>query len=172
MKEFLVKIERVTKKSGPNQKTSQRGEQYDSYNYDIEISAGDDMFIVSKFIAVDTGKKPDDALNRANLFVGAVGTMKISSSIGDYTKDGETYRIERKRIESFTCYNKREEAEAQGMIDAYAQSQAAMREAAAVQAQMAQAQSAQQAAQAAQQAAVAPEMPNETVLGDGSGLPF
>ena len=51
------------------------------------------------------------------------------------------------------------------MVDAYAQSQAAMREAEAVQAQM-QAQAAQQAA------AVGPEMPNETVLGDGSGLPF
>lgn len=169
MKEFLVKIERVTKKSGPNQKTSQRGEQYDSYNYDIEISAGDDMFIVSKFIAVDTGKKPDEALNRANLFVGAVGTMKISSSIADYTKDGESYRIGRLRIESFNCYNKREDAEEQSMVDAYAQSQAAMREAAAAQAQMAQMQAAQQSAQAA---AVAPEMPTETVLGDGSGLPF
>lgn len=157
MKEFLVKIERVTKKSGPNQKTSQRGEQYDSYNYDIEISAGDDMFIVSKFIAVDTGKKPDEALNRANLFVGAVGTMKISSSIADYTKDGEYYRIERKRIESFACYNKREQAEAEK----------AFAEAAAVGQAIPQAQ-----AQAAQQAAVAPEMPNETVMGDGSGLPF
>ena len=159
MKEFLVKIERVTKKSGPNQKTSQRGEQYDSYNYDIEISAGDDMFIVSKFIAVDTGKKPDEALNRANMFVGAVGMMKISSSIGDYTKDGETYRIERKRIESFACYNKKEDAEAQRMIDG-AQSQAQ----AVAQAQM-------QAAQA-QAVAVPPEMPTETVMGDGSGLPF
>ena len=163
MKEFLVKIERVTKKSGPNQKISQRGEQYDSYNYDIEISAGDDMFIVSKFIAVDTGKKPDEALNRANLFVGAVGMMKISSSIGDYTKDGETYRIERKRIESFACYNKREDAEAQRMIDAqdnaYAEAQAAVRE--AVQAQAAQA-----------QAALPPEMPTETVMWDGSGLQF
>ena len=159
MKEFLVKIERVTKKSGPNQKTSQRGEQYDSYNYDIEISAGDDMFIVSKFIAVDTGKKPDEALNRANMFVGAVGMMKISSSIGDYTKDGETYRIERKRIESFACYNKREDAEAHRMIDGAqaAQAQAAMRE--AVQAQK-------------EAAAVPPEMPTDTVMGDGSGLPF
>ena len=152
MKEFLVKIERVTKKSGPNQKTSQRGEQYDSYNYDIEISAGDDMFIVSKFIAVDTGKKPDEALNRANLFVGAVGMMKISSSIGDYTKDGETYRIERKRIESFACYNKREQ-----------EAEKAFAEAAAV---------GQAIPQAQAQAAVAPEMPTETVLGDGSGLPF
>lgn len=152
MKEFLVKIERVTKKSGPNQKTSQRGEQYDSYNYDIEISAGDDMFIVSKFIAVDTGKKPDEALNRANLFVGAVGTMKISSSIADYTKDGEYYRIERKRIESFACYNKREQ-----------EAEKAFAEAAAV---------GQAIPQAQAQAAVAPEMPTETVMGDGSGLPF
>ena len=152
MKEFLVKIERVTKKSGPNQKTSQRGEQYDSYNYDIEISAGDDMFIVSKFIAVDTGKKPDEALNRANLFVGAVGTMKISSSISDYTKDGENYRIERKRIESFACYNKREQ-----------EAEKAFAEAAAV---------GQAIPQAQAQAAVPPEMPNETVMGDGSGLPF
>lgn len=155
MKEFLVKIERVTKKSGPNQKTSQRGEQYDSYNYDIEISAGDDMFIVSKFIAVDTGKKPDEALNRANLFVGAVGTMKISSSIADYTKDGENYRIERKRIESFACYNKREQ-----------EAEKAFAEAAAV------GQAIPQAAAAQAQAAVAPEIPNETVMGDGSGLPF
>lgn len=155
MKEFLVKIERVTKRSGPNQKTSQRGEQYDSYNYDIEISAGDDMFIVSKFIAVDTGKKPDEALNRANLFVGAVGTMKISSSIADYTKDGENYRIERKRIESFACYNKREQ-----------EAEKAFTEAAAV------GQAIPQAVQAQAQAAVAPEMQTETVLGDGSGLPF
>lgn len=152
MKEFLVKIERVTKKSGPNQKTSQRGEQYDSYNYDIEISAGDDMFIVSKFIAVDTGKKPDEALNRANMFVGAVGTMKISSSIADYTKDGENYRIERKRIESFACYNKREQ-----------EAEKAFAEAAAV---------GQAIPQAQAQAAVAPEMPTDTVMGDGSGLPF
>ena len=155
MKEFLVKIERVTKKSGPNQKTSQRGDQYDSYNYDIEISAGDDMFIVSKFIAVDTGKKPDEALNRANLFVGAVGTMKISSSIADYTKDGENYRIERKRIESFACYNKREQ-----------EAEKAFAEAAAV------GQAIPQAVQAQAQAAVAPEMPTETVMGDGSALPF
>ena len=152
MKEFLVKIERVTKKSGPNQKTSQRGDQYDSYNYDIEISAGDDMFIVSKFIAVDTGKKPDEALNRSNLFVGAVGTMKISSSIADYTKDGENYRIERKRIESFACYNKREQ-----------EAEKAFAEAAAV---------GQAIPQAQAQAAVQPEMPTETVIGDGSGLPF
>ena len=155
MKEFLVKIERVTKKSGPNQKTSQRGEQYDSYNYDIEISAGDDMFIVSKFIAVDTGKKPDEALNRANLFVGAVGTMKISSSIADYTKDGENYRIERKRIESFACYNKREQ-----------EAEKAFAEAASV------GQAIPQAVQDQAQAAVQPEMPTETVMGDGSGLPF
>lgn len=154
MKEFLVKIERVTKKSGPNQKTSQRGEQYDSYNYDIEISAGDDMFIVSKFIAVDTGKKPDEALNRANLFVGAVGTMKISSSIADYTKDGEYYRIERKRIESFVCYNKREQEDEKAFAEAAAVGQAIP----------------QAAAQA--QAAVPPEMQTETVMGDGSGLPF
>lgn len=152
MKEFLVKIERVTKKSGPNQKTSQRGEQYDSYNYDIEISAGDDMFIVSKFIAVDTGKKPDEALNRANLFVGAVGTMKISSSIGDYTKDGENYRIERKRIESFICYNKREQ-----------EAEKAFAESAAI---------GQTIPQSEAQAQAVQEMPNETVMGDGSGLPF
>lgn len=125
MKEFLVKIERVTKKSGPNRKISQRGEQYDSYSYDVEISAGDDMFIVRKFIAVDPGKKPDDILERANIFAGAVGTMKISSSIRDYTKEGETYRIESKRIESFACYNKREEAEAQRMIDGAQAAQAA-----------------------------------------------
>ena len=164
MKEFLVKIERVTKKSGPNQKTSQRGEQYDSYNYDIEISAGDDMFIVSKFIAVDTGKKPDEALNRANLFVGAVGTMKISSSIADYTKDGETYRIERKRIESFTCYNKREQAEAERMINSAQDAENAFAKEAAAQAIP--------QAQAHAQEAVPPEMPTETVMGDGSGLPF
>ena len=162
MKEFLVKIERVTKSSGPNQKTNQRGEQYDSYSYDVEISAGDDMFIVSKFIAVDPGKNPDEVINRINIFPGAIGTMKISSSIRDYMKEGKTYRIESKRIDSFICYNKREEAEAQRMIDAYAQSQEAAREVAAVQAQM----------QAARQAAVQPEMPNETVMGDGSGLPF
>ena len=90
MKEFLVKIERVTKSSGPNQKTNQRGEQYDSYSYDVEISAGDDMFIVSKFIAVDPGKNPDEVINRINIFPGAIGTMKISSSIGDYTKQNGT----------------------------------------------------------------------------------
>ena len=169
MKEFLVKIERVTLKSGPTQKTSQRGEPYTAYSYDVEISAGDDMFLIDKFIMVKEGSTIDEAIKRENLFVGAVGMMKISSSIGEYTKEGKTYRIGRLRIESFNCYNKREEAEAQGMIDAYAQSQAAMREAEAVQAQMAQAQASQQAAQAA---AVAPEMPTETVLGDGSGLPF
>ena len=153
MKEFLVKIERVTKCSGPNQKTNQRGEQYDSYSYDVEISAGDDMFIVSKFIAVDPGKNPDEVINRINIFPGAIGTMKISSSIGDYTKqNGTPGRIERKRIDSFLCYNKREETEAQRMIN---NAQAA----AAVQAQAA-------------AAAVQPEMPTETVIGDGSGLPF
>ena len=151
MKEFLVKIERVTKSSGPNRKTNQRGEQYDSYSYDVEISAGDDMFIVSKFIAVDPGKNPDDVINRINIFPGAIGTMKISSSIRDYMKEGKTYRIESKRIDSFLCYNKREEAEAQRMINNAQE--------AAVQAQ-------------AQAAAVPPEMPTETVMGDGSGLPF
>ena len=151
MKEFLVKIERVTKSSGPNQKTNQRGEHYDSYSYDVEISAGDDMFIVSKFIAVDPGKNPDDVINRINIFPGAIGTMKISSSIRDYMKEGKTYRIESKRIDSFLCYNKREEAEAQRMINNAQE--------AAVQAQ-------------AQAAAVPPEMPTETVMGDGSGLPF
>ena len=151
MKEFLVKIERVTKSSGPNQKTNQRGEQYDSYSYDVEISAGDDMFIVSKFIAVDPGKNPDDVINRINIFPGAIGTMKISSSIRDYMKEGKTYRIESKRIDSFLCYNKREEAEAQRMINNAQE--------AAVQAQ-------------AQAAAVPQEMPTETVMGDGSGLPF
>ena len=151
MKEFLVKIERVTKSSGPNRKTNQRGEPYDSYSYDVEISAGDDMFIVSKFIAVDPGKNPDDVINRINIFPGAIGTMKISSSIRDYMKEGKTYRIESKRIDSFLCYNKREEAEAQRMINNAQE--------AAVQAQ-------------AQAAAVPPEMPTETVMGDGSGLPF
>ena len=151
MKEFLVKIERVTKSSGPNRKTNQRGEPYDSYTYDVEISAGDDMFIVSKFIAVDPGKNPDDVINRINIFPGAIGTMKISSSIRDYMKEGKTYRIESKRIDSFLCYNKREEAEAQRMINNAQE--------AAVQAQ-------------AQAAAVPPEMPIDTVMGDGSGLPF
>ena len=151
MKEFLVKIERVTKSSGPNQKTNQRGEQYDSYSYDVEISAGDDMFIVSKFIAVDPGKNPDEVINRINIFPGAIGTMKISSSIRDYMKEGKTYRIESKRIDSFLCYNKREEAEAQRMINNAQE--------AAVQAQ-------------AQAVAVPPEMPTDTVMGDGSGLPF
>ena len=166
MKEFLVKIERVTLKSEPKQKISQRGEPYTAYSYDVEISAGDDMFLIDKFIMVKAGGTIEEALKRDNLFAGAVGMMKISSSIGEYTKEGKTYRIGRLRIESFNCYNKREEAEAQGMIDAYAQSQAAMREAEAVQAQMAQAQASQQAA------AVAPEMPTDTVMGDGSGLPF
>ena len=166
MKEFLVKIERVTLKSEPKQKISQRGEPYTAYSYDVEISAGDDMFLIDKFIMVKEGSTIDEAIKRENLFIGAVGMMKISSSIGEYTKEGKTYRIGRLRIESFNCYNKREEAEAQGMIDAYAQSQAAMREAASVQAQMAQAQASQQAA------AVAPEMPTETVMGDGSCLPF
>ena len=151
MKEFLVKIERVTKSSGPNQKTNQRGEQYDSYSYDVEISAGDDMFIVSKFIAVDPGKNPDEVINRINIFPGAIGTMKISSSIRDYMKEGKTYRIESKRIESFLCYNKREKEEAQRMINNAQE--------AAVQAQAA-------------AAAVPPEMPIDTVMGDGSGLPF
>ena len=169
MKEFLVKIERVTLKGEPKKKMSQRGEPYTAYSYDVEISAGDDMFLIDKFIMVKEGSTIDEAIKRENLFVGAVGMMKISSSIGEYTKEGKTYRIGRLRIESFNCYNKREEAEAQSMVDAYAQSQAAMREAAAVQAQMAQAQAAQQAASAA---AVPPEMPNETVMGDGSGLPF
>ena len=161
MKEFLVKIERVTLKGEPKQKINQRGEPYTAYTYDLEISAGDDMFLIDKFIMVKEGKTIEEAIKRENLFVGAVGMMKISFSIADYTtKDGKPGRIGRLRIESFACYNKREEAEAQSMVDAYAQSQAAARE--AVQAQM----------QAAQQAAVAPEMPTETVMGDGSGLPF
>ena len=166
MKEFLVKIERVTLKGEPKQKISQRGEPYTAYSYDVEISAGDDMFLIDKFIMVKAGGTIEEALKRENLFTGAVGMMKISSSIGEYTKEGKSYRIGRLRIESFDCYNKREEAEAQSMVDAYAQSQAAMRE--AVQAQAA-SQAAQQAAQAE---AVGPEMPNETVMGDGSGLPF
>ena len=161
MKEFLVKIERVTLKSGPTQKTSQRGEPYTAYSYDVEISAGDDMFLIDKFIMVKAGNTIEEAIKRENLFAGAVGMMKISSSIGEYTKEGKSYRIGRLRIESFDCYNKREDADAQRMIDAYAQSQEAARE--AVQAQM----------QAARQAAaVPPEMPTETVMGDGSGLPF
>lgn len=164
MKEFLVKIERVTLKSEPKQKINQRGEPYTAYSYDVEISAGDDMFLIDKFIMVKAGGTIEEALKRENLFTGAVGMMKISSSIGEYTKEGKSYRIGRLRIESFECYNKREEAEAQSMVDAYAQSQAAMREAVQAQAQAAQ--------QAAQQAAVAPEMPTETVMGDGSGLPF
>ena len=165
MKEFLVKIERVTLKGEPKQKINQRGEPYTAYTYDLEISAGDDMFLIDKFIMVKEGNTIEEAIKRENLFVGAVGMMKISSSIADYTtKDGKPGRIGRLRIESFACYNKREEAEAQSMVDAYAQSQSAMREAAAVQAQIAEAQAAH--------AAVPPEMPNETVMGDGSGLPF
>lgn len=160
MKEFLVKIERVTLKGEPKQKISQRGEPYTAYSYDVEISAGDDMFLIDKFIMVKSGGTIEEAIKRENLFAGAVGMMKISSSIGEYTKEGKTYRIGRLRIESFDCYNKREEAEYQRMIDAQAQSEAQAQ--AAVQAQ----------AQAAQQAAVAPEMPTETVMGDGSGLPF
>ena len=169
MKEFLVKIERVTLKGEPKQKISQRGEPYTAYTYDVEISAGDDMFLIDKFIMVKAGGTIEEAIKRENLFAGAVGMMKISSSIADYTtKDGKPGRIGRLRIESFACYNKKEDADAQRMVDAYAESQAAAREAAAVQAQ-----AAQQAAQAAQQAAaVGPEMPNETVMGDGSGLPF
>lgn len=162
MKEFLVKIERVTLKGEPKKKMSQRGEPYTAYSYDVEISAGDDMFLIDKFIMVKEGSTIEEAIKRENLFVGAVGMMKISSSIGEYTKEGKTYRIGRLRIESFNCYNKREEAEAERIVDAYAQSQAAVRE--AVQAQAVQAQAAH--------AAVAPEMPNETVMGDGSGLPF
>ena len=163
MKEFLVKIERVTLKGEPKQKINQRGEPYTAYTYDLEISAGDDMFLIDKFIMVKEGNTIEEAIKRENLFVGAVGMMKISSSIADYTtKEGKPGRIGRLRIESFACYNKREEADAQRMIDAQAQSQAAARE--AVQAQIAQAQAAH--------AAVAPEMPNETVMGDGSGLPF
>ena len=158
MKEFLVKIERVTLKSGPTQKTSQRGEPYTAYSYDVEISAGDDMFLIDKFIMVKAGGTIEDALKRENLFAGAVGMMKISSSIGEYTKEGKSYRIGRLRIESFDCYNKREDADAQRMIDganaAQAQAQAAVQ------------------AQAAQAAAVPPEMQTETVMGDGSGLPF
>ena len=157
MKEFLVKIERVTLKSGPTQKTSQRGEPYTAYIYDVEISAGDDMFLIDKFIMVKAGNTIEEAIKRENLFVGAVGMMKISSSIGEYTKEGKSYRIGRLRIESFDCYNKREDADAQRMIDGANAAQAQAQ--AAVQAQ-------------AQAAAVPPEMPTETVMGDGSGLPF
>ena len=157
MKEFLVKIERVTLKSGPTQKTSQRGEPYTAYSYDVEISAGDDMFLIDKFIMVKAGNTIEEAIKRENLFAGAVGMMKISSSIGEYTKEGKSYRIGRLRIESFDCYNKREDADAQRMIDGANAAQAQAQ--AAVQAQ-------------AQAAAVPPEMPNETVMGDGSGLPF
>ena len=157
MKEFLVKIERVTLKSGPTQKTSQRGEPYTAYSYDVEISAGDDMFLIDKFIMVKAGNTIEEAIKRENLFAGAVGMMKISSSIGEYTKEGKSYRIGRLRIESFECYNKREDADAQRMIDGANAAQAQAQ--AAVQAQ-------------AQAAAVPPEMPTETVMGDGSGLPF
>ena len=157
MKEFLVKIERVTLKSGPTQKTSQRGEPYTAYSYDVEISAGDDMFLIDKFIMVKAGNTIEEAIKRENLFAGAVGMMKISSSIGEYTKEGKSYRIGRLRIESFDCYNKREDADAQRMIDGANAAQAQAQ--AAVQAQ-------------AQAAAVPPEMPNETVMGDGIGLPF
>ena len=158
MKEFLVKIERVTLKGEPKQKISQRGEPYTAYSYDVEISAGDDMFLIDKFIMVKAGNTIEEAIKRENLFAGAVGMMKISSSIGEYTKEGKSYRIGRLRIESFDCYNKREDADAQRMIDganaAQAQAQAAVQ------------------AQAAQAAAVPPEMPIDTVMGDGSGLPF
>ena len=158
MKEFLVKIERVTLKGEPKQKISQRGEPYTAYSYDVEISAGDDMFLIDKFIMVKAGNTIEEAIRRENLFAGAVGMMKISSSISEYTKEGKSYRIGRLRIESFDCYNKREDADAQRMIDganaAQAQAQAAVQ------------------AQAAQAAAVPPEMPTETVMGDGSGLPF
>ena len=158
MKEFLVKIERVTLKGEPKQKISQRGEPYTAYSYDVEISAGDDMFLIDKFIMVKAGNTIEEAVKRENLFAGAVGMMKISSSIGEYTKEGKSYRIGRLRIESFDCYNKREDADAQRMIDganaAQAQAQAAVQ------------------AQAAQAAAVPPEMPIDTVMGDGSGLPF
>ena len=157
MKEFLVKIERVTLNSGPTQKTSQRGEPYTAYSYDVEISAGDDMFLIDKFIMVKAGNTIEEAIKRENLFAGAVGMMKISSSIGEYTKEGKSYRIGRLRIESFDCYNKREDADAQRMIDGANAAQAQAQ--AAVQAQ-------------AQAAAVPPEMPTETVMGDGSGLPF
>ena len=157
MKEFLVKIERVTLKSGPTQKTSQRGEPYTAYSYDVEISAGDDMFLIDKFIMVKAGNTIEEAIKRENLFAGAVGMMKISSSIGEYTKEGKSYRIGRLRIESFDCYNKREDADAHRMIDGANAAQA-------------QAQAAVQAQE--QAAAVQPEMPTETVMGDGSGLPF
>ena len=157
MKEFLVQIERVTLKSGPTQKTSQRGEPYTAYSYDVEISAGDDMFLIDKFIMVKAGNTIEEAIKRENLFAGAVGMMKISSSIGEYTKEGKSYRIGRLRIESFDCYNKREDADAQRMIDGANAAQAQAQ--AAVQAQ-------------AQAAAVPPEMPIDTVMGDVSGMPF
>ena len=102
MKEFLVKIERVTLKGEPKQKINQRGEPYTAYTYDLEISAGDDMFLIDKFIMVKEGNTIEEAIKRENLFVGAVGMMKISSSIADYTtKDGKPGRIGRLRIESF-----------------------------------------------------------------------
>ena len=170
MKEFLVKIERVTLKGEPKQKISQRGEPYTAYSYDVEISAGDDMFLIDKLIMVKAGGTIEEAIKRENLFAGAVGMMKISSSIGEYTKDGKTYRIGRLRIESFDCYNKREEADAQSIVNDYLAahaSKAAQEQAIAeAKAQMAAAQA------AAQAAAVPPEMPTETVMGDGSGLPF
>ena len=163
MKEILVKIERVTLKSGPTQKTNQRGEPYTAYSYDVEISAGDDMFLIDKFIMVKAGNTIEEIIKRENLFAGAVGMMKISSSIADYTtKDGKTGRIGRLRIESFDCYNKREEADAQRMIDSQVANEQAQ--------SAAQAQAAVQAQKAA--VAVPPEMPTETVMVDGSGLPF
>ena len=170
MKEILVKIERVTLKGEPKRKINQRGEPYTAYSYDVEVSAGDDMFLIDKFIMVKEGGTIDEALKRENLFVGAVGMMKISSSIGEYTKDGKTYRIGRLRIESFNCYNKREEAEAQSMVNDYLAAQASK---AAQEQAIAEAKAQMAAAQAAAQAAaVGPEMPNETVMVDGSGLPF
>ena len=170
MKEFLVKIERVTLKGEPKQKISQRGEPYTAYSYDVEISAGDDMFLIDKFIMVKEGNTIEEAIKRENLFAGAVGMMKISSSIGEYTKDGKTYRIGRLRIESFDCYNKREEADAQSIVNDYLAAQASK---AAQEQAIAEAKAQMAAAQAAAQAAaVPPEMPTETVMGDGSGLPF
>lgn len=151
MKEFLVKIERVTKKSGPTEKISQRGDKYLSYGYDVEISAGDDMFIVSKFLSVKEGGSIEEVCKRESLFEGAIGTMKISSTIRTYTnKNGEPGRMESKRIESFVCYNKPEEADAQRMIDgAKAKAEAA-----------------------APAYSVPAQEANETVMGDGDALPF
>ena len=60
MKEFLVKIERVTLKGEPKKKMSQRGEPYTAYSYDVEISAGDDMFLIDKFIMVKEGNTIDE----------------------------------------------------------------------------------------------------------------